>query len=284
MKKHGISLVLSFMLSFILVLVATAFILWNTLFSCEYHVRRITGSAFASFVLDDIREAYFSLGAASGIPSGVMEGAVTHTQAATAVRQSVAAAFQLGQAFDYDAYSAGLYALFSEYARGAGAKDTAELREGLQDLSDLCAEVFYTHTNPALYRRVAQPLLRYRRYLGIASVCLIMTAICLVIALLAYNKRQAYGYGVYVFGADAMIYLLVPLSVRAAGALDGLNITPYSFKRLFSSVLGGFFDGYYIALIPAAAMLAVCLAGRSSNMRKFGRRGRPMRNEWGGQP
>ncbi|MCL2083888.1 MAG: hypothetical protein FWH06_01350 [Oscillospiraceae bacterium] len=272
--KYALSIVLSFMLTFCIVLLIITAVLLNTLFSDKYHVEQIDKSGFTPLALNELRETYVSHGAASGIPSEVMEKGVTPEQIISAAKSSLRSAFHTGSAFDYARYTNELLALLREYADSMGIEPAPELDEGLEDLARLCAGEFKAHTDSELYRMLARIVLSFKRYLGMALTFLIAASAVIAVTLMLLNNRlsRLSEYGVYVFGANTIICALIPWIVKVSGVTERLNITPRSFNRLFTSVLDGFFNGFIYALLPASFMLVICAAVKASRMRNKSRR------------
>jgi len=249
MPRRAVSTVLSYLLSLVLILCAGLLILNGTLLSPEYHVRTVDRSGFVPTALSEIQEIYVSCGLASGLPEEVMRAAVTAEEVDAAAKNAIRAAFGTEQPYNPEAYAEDLYQRLYAYAKDAGGTED-EVRE----LSELCLSAFSTRTGLDVYSYIGQTEEQLRRYMDIAVTALGIVSLFFIVCLIVLNRRGAQlgRYGVYVFGTCTLVFAIIPGAAHFSGGLGRINISPESYKLLFTSVASGFFGGFLWVLLPAA--------------------------------
>lgn len=261
--KSTISLVLSYGMSLILFLLVTVIVARFTLFSAEYHVRHIEKSGFADLAVFELNEKLISYGNATGVPGEVMSkwlNADLVTEAATA---SVLNMFGEGSRYDTQTFKNDALADLTRYAAAEGYVLDDEMKEGLDEIAQYCADIFSEYVWSNVHEMVVPYLLRYRSLLGAAIAGLSVLSLVLAVILVLLNwprMKAAARYGFFAFAAAAVCSAAAVMAVRVSGIFDHLNITPQSYNKLFSSLFSDMTTGYWIAFAPLLVCAALCLS------------------------
>jgi hypothetical protein len=202
-----------------------------------------------------------------------MSELITESQVEIAVKSNIQEAYGVGAGYPFNLYEDELYRAFHEFALSQGIQDTAELKVGLRDLAELCANTLRSHVDSPVFRIMSETL-RFRPALFMGIIVSLVAALIFTALIFGINRRvtkRIDGY-LYALSAVSLICAGLPIVFFGTRLTARLNITPLSYNRFLSSWLDGIVSGYLSALIPLIILTGICITVRIIRKNRYGHR------------
>jgi len=258
--RYIVTLILSYCLSFFLIVFITGVIALRTVFNPWYILTQADRSGFPEQAASELREIFISYGHASGVSSEFMASLITARHVADAVEGSILITFEEGTVFSYTKYTDDIFHKLQDYAQSQGYETTSAVRIGLNDLAVLCTNALKDYLgSPIIGFLAAAQRNTQNLFVGILIVGVL--SLIAIFALPFTNRRVTRwidGY-IYALGAAVILCAAVPVAAYVSNITSRLQITPVSFNKLISSLLDGVIYGYLIALIPLILFMIICI-------------------------
>jgi len=246
-----------------MLLLITGIILLRTVMNPWYIVSRMEKSDFADNALVELREIFISNGLAAGVSRETMASLITAEHIADAAEGSIMETFNVSGGYNFDSYIDEVYIVLHNYAVSLGVEITADTKDGLLSLAELCADTLKEYVSSPIFDILAQ-IHSYNRILFVAVAAFAFLCLVIIVMIPFVNRRVTRwidGF-LYATGATALICIAIPVIVHGTGITSRLQITPLSYNRFISSWLTGVIDGYIIALIPLVLIIGICIVIR----------------------
>ncbi len=263
-KKTGVlTLILSYVLSLLLVVLAALGVVQITLCNPGFLKTQVINSGFCDSALAELQENFISYGSASGFSAEVMTGIIQKERVQTDMFAAVDATYAGKRDLpDYTSFSQNAYDIFAADVESRGYTVTQDVQEGLQLLADTCAQDYTNHVNVPLASYLAPLLVKLNSVMWIPlAVALLLTAMAVVVIIITESDpEKRLKACIYSSTAGFTACVLMPIIAALTIKLQNLNISPQSLKLLigkyYSSTLSAFF---YFAIMYAVVIAALAI-------------------------
>jgi hypothetical protein len=260
--KHIISLILSFLLS----LSGTAFLVLigckAGIFNSSIIMSQLNKTDYYAHIGDALYEDAADLIRPSGLPESVLEDVIDENKVYIDAKNSIDAAMS-GKTYEADGsflkenFSANIEAYIEENDIQANDETEAGLEELSEEIvgeyNDLLEFPFakYYIKYQAVYDRIFWP--------AVISLAVFMIIICIVLVAMQHWAHRGVRYISYAALASALMTGGVPLAVRLSGIYERLNISPSYLYHLLMGVIEADIDIFLYLAAAALLAFAVCL-------------------------
>ncbi|MDD4850392.1 MAG: hypothetical protein PHO10_06795 [Gemmiger sp.] len=272
-------LLLSYLASLLLMVLAVVAVAMFTLCSKGYLQRQVKKSSFTNAVYALLCDNYESYGAATGFSAEVMTSFISTEKIAADMDKSVSDLYDGDTAFDLrNEISNACYDALKADVQGRGLEITEDVKSGIAVVADACRQDYANYVGVPLASQFYTIVTKLNRVLwvGLAISALFAGAALLLAARLSGSPRAGLRCFIFAFTAAAGLCLLLAVGVYPSLRLASLSIQPASLRLLLLSyvkdVFGSF--GIFAAVygLLAAGLLATTLLAHSLAARRLHRR------------
>lgn len=262
-KTNVLTLVLSYVLSLLLVVLAAFGVVQITLCNASFLKTQVINSGFCDSALSELTENFVSYGSASGFSSEVMTSIIQKERVQTDMFSAVDLLYSGSREQpDYSSFSQNAYDIFSADVESRGYTLTQDVKEGLQLLADTCAQDYTNHVNLPMTSYIAPILTKLNSVMWIPLViALLFTAVAVVVIIMTESDaEQRLKACIYSFSAGLASCVLFPVIASLAIRLQNLSITPQSLKLLIGKYYGSMLSAFwYFAIMYAVVIIALVI-------------------------
>ena len=256
-------MVLSWLSSLILALLAVFVMLFTTFGNVGYMQSCVKSSGYAQSAYDDMVQDFISYGAATGFDADVMTGFMSVDQVESDMQDAVA----------------GLYAKtltyytrdnIAEAVYSAMEQATADRGMAVETVAEAVRMEYASYTAVPLVRQLRTLVQKLQKVMVIGLVVSAVLLCAAVVSMLHISRKDARLGArclVYALGGAAVVCLVLGVGVKPMIGLTRLGIDPPALKNLLIAYVGGLF-GRFVVMAVIYFVLAIVLGVLVSRHKK----------------
>lgn len=257
------AMVLSWLSSLLLTLLAVCLVLLTTLCSASFMKAQVNRSDFSEAAYSYLYDNFISYGAASGFSADVMTSALSREQITADMEQSITWLYEGDTAQDtrngilnttYDNMIADL--------KDRGVDVTSDIESAVVVVADACRQDYANYVTVPLASQLYTFIEKCNRIVPIA-VC-VMAVLCAVSLFLTIRLAGTSKFGVrcltFTFTAAAVLCIIGATALFPAMHLNNLSISPASVKQLIITYVGSLFGRFGLFALVYGAVAVILLA------------------------
>lgn len=252
--------VLAYLLSLLLVLVAIVGVVALTVCSPRFFKKQIEKSQFSTNVLSELTENYLSYGVVGGFSAQVMESLISADRIQNDMYQTIDRLYDasMGEQSYADLHQKSLDTFVAD-VKARNYSVTPEVEKGLVSLADACTLDYSSHVGVpfASYLRSIFNKLQDNIWFPFA-VLFLLSAVCVTLLLMNVHHTAArLRYFTYAVSAASLLCLLVPILARGVVQMDRFNISPASLQKLLAQYVNATFGTFLYFAVGYVILLGV---------------------------
>lgn len=282
MKKQGSvrpgntlwALVLGWIASFLLVMLATALVLFSTLSSSGYMENAVRKSGYGQNAYDLMKEDFISFGAGSGFSAETMTAAISAAQIEQDMMASVRRMYEGNlAAHEQNVIAETTFAAMEQEAAAKGVALEGDIRDAVEIVAEAVRQEYVNYTTLPLRVQLGTLIKKVQKLVWIiVAGCAVLAAASILVLLRVTGRdaRMASRSLVFALAGAAVVCLIIGLAINPMMGLQRLTLEPISLKNLVICYIEGLFSrfnvfaGVYFVL---ALLLGLLLKGREHTSR-----------------
>ena len=282
MKKQGSirsgntlwALILGWIASFLLVMLATALVMFSTLSSSGYMENAVRKSGYGQSACDLMKEDFISFGAGSGFSAETMTAALSPEQVEQDMVDSVSRLYEGNlAAHEQNSIAEITFAAMEQEAAAKGVTLEGDTRDAVEIVAEAVRQEYVNYTTLPLRVQLGTLVKKVQKLVWIiVAGCAVLAAASVLVLLRVTGRdaRMASRSLVFALAGAAFVCLMIGLAVNPVMGLERLALEPASLKNLVVCYIEGLFSrfnvfaGIYFGL---ALLLGLLLKGREHTSR-----------------
>ena len=255
-------MVLSWLSSLILALLAVFVMLFTTFGNVGYMQSCVKSSGYAQSAYDDMVQDFISYGAATGFDADVMTGFMSVDQVESDMQDAVAGLYAKTLTYyTRDNIAEAVYSAMEQATADRGITLEGETKTAVETVAEAVRMEYASYT--------AVPLVSQLRTLvqKLQKVMVIGLVVSAVLRISRKDARLGARCLVYALGGAAVVCLVLGVGVKPMIGLTRLGIDPPALKNLLIAYVGGLF-GRFVVMAVIYFVLAIVLGVLVSRHKK----------------
>lgn len=263
-------MVLSWLSSLILALLAVFVMLFTTFGNVGYMQSCVKSSGYAQSAYDDMVQDFISYGAATGFDADVMTGFMSVDQVESDMQDAVAGLYAKTLTYyTRDNIAEAVYNAMEQATADRGITLEGDTKTAVETVAGLCVWVCLLHRGAA-GQPAAYPGAETAKVMIIGLVVSAVLLCAAVVSMLRIGRKDARLGArclVYALGGAAVVCLVLGVGVKPMIGLTRLGIDPPALKNLLIAYVGGLF-GRFVVMAVIYFVLAIVLGVLVSRHKK----------------
>lgn len=246
----GWSLVLSYISSLLLTVLAALLLLYSTLCSASYMQGQVRKTGFGQTAYQAMCEDFTSYAAATGFSAETLTGVISQDQIETDLNADIDRLYDDVYARDTHLEIAeAAYSAMEAEAQAKGVTLEGQVKEGVEVIAEAMRQEYVGYTNTPLASQLHTFILKVEKIMWVGvAICAVFTALALILMMRMSKNNARLGARclVFSFGAAAVVCLVLGLAIYPLLNLQNLNLNPLAFKNLVLGYVQGMFSRFNI--------------------------------------
>lgn len=263
----GWVLLLSYLISLLLVVLAALLTLYSTLCSGSYMQGRVRASGFAATAYTAMVEDFTSYGSATGFSANAMTAVLSQNQIEVDINETIERMYDGNLAFNTRAeIGEAAYKAMEGEALARGTELTDEVRQGVEIVAEAVRQEYAGYTAVPLVSQLYTIVQKVEKiaWVGVA-VCAVLAVVAVTTMLRMARSDPRLGARSLVFalGGAALVCLVLGNAIFPVLHLENLNFEPLATKNLIVSYVQGMFGRFnlFAAIYFVLSLLLAELLG-----------------------
>lgn len=259
----GWTMLLSWLFSFLLVVLAALLMLMTTLCHAGYMKSRVSASQYGEKAYSAMREEFISYGAATGFSEETMTAVLDPVQIEQDLKDAVDGLYaDAPYRYDRPAVAEAVYAAMQAEAESRGITLEGQTAASVQVVAEAVRQVYASYTAVPLLGQLFALIGKVRSILLVLlPINLVFCAMaCILMLRISRHDAMLGARGlVFSFGGAGLVSLVIGLAVGPILGLQRLNLEPLALKDWIVSYVNGMF-GRFLLFAAVYLILAAALA------------------------
>ncbi len=257
------TVVVAWILSFLLVLLAILGVLTGTVANQNYMNKQIQKSGFISKALENLNENYKSYGIVGNVPESVMTNIVTEEQIQKDMNRAVKALYSGDRRLiAHPEVAQAVNEAVLQNLQERKIHITDEIEAAVQDMANGCQADYDSYVQLMITPYLAgfMPKLNQMIWIGTAGLAVLTGAATAILCALQRKGEDRSRWGIYAILSAALFSIVLPLVFNQLVHMKYLNLKPETLKMLITSYTHNAVNLFFVAaLIYLAVAAAVAI-------------------------
>ena len=264
-------MVLSWLSSLILTLLAVFVMLFTTFGNAGYMQSCVKSSGYAQSAYDDMVQDFISYGAATGFDADVMTGFMSVDQVESDMQDAVAGLYAKTLTYyTRDNIAEAVYNAMEQATADRGITLEGDTKTAVETVAEAVRMEYASYTAVPLVSQLRTLVQKLQKVMVIGLVVSAVLLCAAVVSMLRISRKDARLGArclVYALGGAAVVCLVLGVGVKPMICLTRLGIDPPALKNLLIAYVGGLF-GRFVVMAVIYFVLAIVLGVLVSRHKK----------------
>lgn len=255
-------MILSWLSSLILSLLAVFIMLFTTVGNAGYMQSCVKSSGYAQSAYDDMVQDFTSYGAATGFDANVMTGFLSVEQVESDMQDAVKGMYaETLTYYTRDNVAEAAYAAMNQAAEERGITLEGDTQTAVETVAEAVRMEYASYTAVPLVSQLRTLVQKLQKVMTVGLVVCAVLLCVAVVSMLGISRKDARLGArclVYALGGAAVVCLVLGVAIKPMMGLQRLGIDPPALKNLLIAYIGGLF-GRFVVMAVIYFVLALVL-------------------------